>query len=67
MVVYTVLNIFFSGLWLKVMYFLCPTGALEPVVVKNNRDGTHTVNYTPAQEGPYTVSVKYANQEVPGR
>ncbi|XP_073724478.1 filamin-C [Misgurnus anguillicaudatus] len=43
-----------------------PTGALEPVVVKNNRDGTHTVNYTPAQEGPYTVSVKYANQEVPG-
>ncbi|XP_051545387.1 filamin-C-like [Myxocyprinus asiaticus] len=43
-----------------------PTGALEPVVVKNNRDGTHTANYTPAQEGPYTVSVKYANQEVPG-
>ncbi|KAI7811689.1 filamin-C [Triplophysa rosa] len=43
-----------------------PTGALEPVVVKNNRNGTHTVNYTPAQEGPYTVSVKYASQEVPG-
>ncbi|XP_056101655.1 filamin-C isoform X1 [Rhinichthys klamathensis goyatoka] len=43
-----------------------PKGTLEPVVVKNNRDGTHTVNYTPAQEGPHTVSVKYANQEVPG-
>ncbi len=43
------------------------TGTLEPVVVKNNRDGTHTVNYTPAQEGPHTVSVKYANQEVPNR
>ncbi|XP_073688386.1 filamin-C isoform X2 [Garra rufa] len=42
-----------------------PKGTLEPVVVKNNRDGTHTVNYTPAQEGPHTVSVKYANQEVP--
>ncbi|XP_067292165.1 filamin-C isoform X1 [Pseudorasbora parva] len=43
-----------------------PKGTLEPVVVKNNRDGTHTVNYTPAQDGPHTVSVKYANQEVPG-
>ncbi|XP_052400032.1 filamin-C isoform X1 [Carassius gibelio] len=42
-----------------------PKGTLEPVVVKNNRDGTHTVNYTPAQQGPHTVSVKYANQEVP--
>uniref|UniRef100_A0A8C2GER2 Filamin C, gamma a (actin binding protein 280) n=1 Tax=Cyprinus carpio TaxID=7962 RepID=A0A8C2GER2_CYPCA len=42
-----------------------PKGTLEPVVVKNNRDGTHTVNYTPAKEGPHTVSVKYANQEVP--
>ncbi|XP_051548052.1 filamin-C [Myxocyprinus asiaticus] len=42
-----------------------PKGAQEPIVVKNNRDGTHTVNYTPAQEGLYTVSVKYANQEVP--
>ncbi|TRY85907.1 hypothetical protein DNTS_011928 [Danionella cerebrum] len=42
-----------------------PKGNLEPVVVKNNRDGTHSVSYTPAQEGPHTVSVKYANQEVP--
>ncbi|XP_030622681.1 filamin-C-like isoform X2 [Chanos chanos] len=42
-----------------------PTGDSEPVAVKNNGDGTHTVNYTPAQEGPYTVSVKYADQEVP--
>ncbi|KTF79932.1 hypothetical protein cypCar_00019630, partial [Cyprinus carpio] len=42
-----------------------PKGTLEPVVVKNNRDGTYTVNYTPAQEGPHTVSVKYGNQEVP--
>uniref|UniRef100_A0A8C7QW49 Calponin-homology (CH) domain-containing protein n=1 Tax=Oncorhynchus mykiss TaxID=8022 RepID=A0A8C7QW49_ONCMY len=36
-----------------------------PVAVKNNGDGTHTVNYTPAQDGPYTVSVKYGDQEVP--
>ena len=42
-------------------------GATEPVKVMNNGDGTHTVNYTPAQQGPYAVSVKYADQEVPRR
>ncbi|XP_053283007.1 filamin-C isoform X2 [Pleuronectes platessa] len=42
-----------------------PTGTVEPVGVKNNGDGTHTVHYTPAQDGPYTVGVKYADQEVP--
>uniref|UniRef100_A0A3Q3JD12 Calponin-homology (CH) domain-containing protein n=1 Tax=Monopterus albus TaxID=43700 RepID=A0A3Q3JD12_MONAL len=42
-----------------------PSGTVEPVGVKNNGDGTHTVHYTPAQDGPYTVAVKYANQEVP--
>lgn len=35
--------------------------------MKNNGDGTHTVHYTPAQDGPYTVAVKYAEQEVPHR
>lgn len=43
------------------------TGTVEPVGVKNNGDGTHTVHYTPAQDGPYTVAVKYADQEVPHR
>ncbi|XP_014888831.1 filamin-C-like isoform X3 [Poecilia latipinna] len=42
-----------------------PTGTVEPVGVKNNGDGTHTVHYTPAQDGPYNVAVKYADQEVP--
>ncbi|XP_054622816.1 filamin-C-like isoform X4 [Dunckerocampus dactyliophorus] len=42
-----------------------PTGVAEPVGVKDNGGGTHTVNYTPANDGPYTVSVKYAKQEVP--
>lgn len=42
-------------------------GTAEPVGVKNNGDGTHTVHYTPAQDGPYTVAVKYAEQEVPHR
>lgn len=42
-------------------------GTVEPVGAKNNGDGTHTVHYTPAQDGPYTVAVKYADQEVPHR
>ncbi|XP_047658290.1 filamin-C-like isoform X2 [Tachysurus fulvidraco] len=42
-----------------------PTGATEPVSVVSKGDGTHTVNYTPAHEGPYTVCVKYADQDVP--
>lgn len=33
--------------------------------VRDNGDGTHTVHYTPATDGPYTVAVKYADQEVP--
>ncbi|XP_028841248.1 filamin-C-like isoform X1 [Denticeps clupeoides] len=42
-----------------------PTGAAEPVKVSNHGDGTHTVNYTPAQDGPYSVSVRYGGQDVP--
>nr|XP_057923391.1 filamin-C isoform X2 [Doryrhamphus excisus] len=42
-----------------------PTGVAEPVSVKDNGGGSHTVNYTPANDGPYTVSVKYAKQDVP--
>ncbi|MEQ2211989.1 hypothetical protein XENOCAPTIV_022542, partial [Xenoophorus captivus] len=44
-----------------------PAGVTEPVSVTDNGDGTHTVNYTPASDGPYTVCVKYADQEVPRR
>ncbi|KTF84608.1 hypothetical protein cypCar_00011011, partial [Cyprinus carpio] len=42
-----------------------PTGVTEPVNITDNGDGTHTVIYTPAKDGPYTVCVKYADQEVP--
>lgn len=42
-------------------------GVSEPISVTDNGDGTHTVNYTPADDGPYTVCVKYADQEVPRR
>lgn len=42
-------------------------GVAEPVSVTDNGEGIHTVNYTPANDGPYTVCVKYAEQEVPRR
>ncbi|KAM6987096.1 filamin-C isoform 16-T16 [Aplochiton taeniatus] len=42
-----------------------PTGVLEHINITDNGDGTHTVNYTPSKDGPYTVCVKYADQEVP--
>ncbi|XP_043979419.1 filamin-B [Gambusia affinis] len=42
-----------------------PKGLAEPVEVTDNGDGTHTVSYTPSVEGPYCVSVKYADEDVP--
>ncbi len=39
----------------------------EPISITDNSDGTHTVHYTPTKDGPYTVCVKYADQEVPRR
>jgi len=42
-------------------------GVVEPVNVIDNGDGTHTVVYTPTQEGPYMISVKYADEEIPRR
>nr|XP_035927602.1 filamin-B isoform X5 [Halichoerus grypus] len=44
---------------------LGPRGLVEPVNIVENGDGTHTVTYTPSQEGPYMVSVKYADEEIP--
>lgn len=43
------------------------SGLVEPVNVVDNGDGTHTVTYTPSQEGPYIISVKYADEEIPRR
>ncbi|XP_043944575.1 filamin-C isoform X3 [Protopterus annectens] len=54
-----------AGLAPLEVLLLGPAGTAEPVNVIDNGDGTHTVNYTPAMDGPYTVSVKYADQEVP--
>ncbi|MEQ2167262.1 hypothetical protein GOODEAATRI_002285, partial [Goodea atripinnis] len=44
-----------------------PKGLAEPVEVIDNGDGTHTVSYTPSVEGPYSVSIKYADEDVPRR
>uniref|UniRef100_A0A8B9VP85 Filamin B n=1 Tax=Anas zonorhyncha TaxID=75864 RepID=A0A8B9VP85_9AVES len=42
-----------------------PRGIVEPVNVVDNGDSTHTVVYTPTLEGPYMISVKYADEEIP--
>ncbi|XP_015743061.1 filamin-B isoform X3 [Python bivittatus] len=42
-----------------------PRGLAEPVNITDNGDGTHTVAYTPTQEGPYAIAVKYADEEIP--
>lgn len=49
------------------MFWFGSSGLAEAVNITDNGDGTHTVNYTPANDGPYTVCVKYADQEVPRR
>ncbi|KAJ8387375.1 hypothetical protein AAFF_G00157520 [Aldrovandia affinis] len=54
-----------AGLATLEVQLLGPTGVAEPISINDNGDGTHTVNYIPAKDGPYTVSVKYADQEVP--
>ncbi|XP_045932536.1 filamin-B isoform X1 [Micropterus dolomieu] len=42
-----------------------PKGAAVPVEVTNNGDGTHMVSYTPTVEGPHSVAVKYAEEDIP--
>uniref|UniRef100_A0A8D3BLQ4 Calponin-homology (CH) domain-containing protein n=1 Tax=Scophthalmus maximus TaxID=52904 RepID=A0A8D3BLQ4_SCOMX len=38
---------------------------VEPVEVVDNGDQTHTVNYVPTREGPYSINVLYADEEIP--
>ncbi|KAM3872462.1 filamin-A isoform 1-T1 [Diretmus argenteus] len=42
-----------------------PKGVVEPVEVADNGDQTHTVNYVPTREGPYSINVLYADEEIP--
>lgn len=42
-------------------------GIVEPVEVADNGDQTHTVSYVPTREGPYSINVLYADEEIPRR
>lgn len=42
-------------------------GVVEPVDVVDNGDQTHTVSYVPTKEGPYSINVLYADEEIPRR
>lgn len=42
-------------------------GVVEPVELVDNGDQTHTVNYIPTREGPYSINVLYADEEIPRR
>lgn len=44
---------------------LGPTGTPEPVEVRDNGDGTHSVTYSPTAVGPHSLSIAYGGQEVP--
>ncbi|XP_043934724.1 filamin-B isoform X2 [Protopterus annectens] len=44
---------------------LGPKGVAESVEVIDNGEGTHTVSYTPVVEGPYSISIHYADEEIP--
>ncbi|XP_077402560.1 filamin-A isoform X3 [Vanacampus margaritifer] len=42
-----------------------PKGMVEPAETVDNGDQTHTVNYVPTREGPYSINVLYADEEIP--
>lgn len=44
-----------------------PKGLREAVEVADGGDGQHLVSYTPTAEGPYSVAVRYAEEDVPRR
>lgn len=46
---------------------LLHAGVVEPVEVVDNGDQTHTVSYVPTKEGPYSINVLYADEEIPRR
>lgn len=55
-----------SKLWI-LLPVCCVAGVVEPVEVVDNGDQTHTVNYVPTREGPYSINVLYADEEIPRR
>lgn len=50
------------------LFLLVPcAGIVEPASVVDNGDQTHTVSYVPTKEGPYSINVLYADEEIPRR
>ena len=43
-----------------------PSGEKVEPKVKDNGDGTYTVGYTPTEDGPHKVDVKYDGDSIPG-
>lgn len=43
-----------------------PSGEKIKPIVKDNEDGTYAVEYTPTEEGPHTIDVKYDGDSIPG-
>uniref|UniRef100_A0A8K9UNL9 Calponin-homology (CH) domain-containing protein n=1 Tax=Oncorhynchus mykiss TaxID=8022 RepID=A0A8K9UNL9_ONCMY len=49
------------AIYLIYLWLMCRT----LVELVDNGDQTHTVNYIPTREGPYSINVLYADQEIP--
>ena len=43
-----------------------PSGAKTDTLLTDNEDGTYSVSYTPLEEGPHTLDVKYGGDHIPG-
>ena len=43
-----------------------PSGEKVEPKVKDNGDGTYAVEYTPTEDGPHQVDVKYDGDSIPG-
>ncbi|KAL7864739.1 hypothetical protein AOLI_G00161590 [Acnodon oligacanthus] len=52
-----------TGETLKSVAIVTPHGNTELLEVKDNGNGTYTVNYSPSVEGPHSIMVKYAEDE----
>lgn len=46
--------------YLSILYVLGKTGLVD---MKDNGDGTYTVNYSPSVEGSHSLMVRYADDE----
>uniref|UniRef100_A0AAZ3QHS0 Calponin-homology (CH) domain-containing protein n=1 Tax=Oncorhynchus tshawytscha TaxID=74940 RepID=A0AAZ3QHS0_ONCTS len=49
------------AIYLIYLWFMCRT----LVELVDNGDQTHTLNYIPTREGPYSINVLFADQEIP--